>query len=44
LGTSIVNALAQQLDAVVAVVGDEHGTTVTISHTTTTNTQLPRAA
>ena len=44
LGTSIVNALAQQLDAVVDVVGGEDGTTVTISHTATTNTQLPRAA
>jgi two-component sensor histidine kinase len=44
LGTSIVNALAQQLDAVVDVVGGEGGTTITISHTTTTNTQLPRAA
>ena len=44
LGTSIVNALAQQLGAVVAVVGGGGGTTVTISHTATTNTQLPRAA
>jgi anti-sigma regulatory factor (Ser/Thr protein kinase)/uncharacterized coiled-coil protein SlyX len=44
LGTSIVNALAQQLDAVVDVVGGEGGTTVTISHTATTKTQLPRAA
>jgi len=44
LGTSIVNALAQQLEAVVDVVGGADGTTVTISHTETTNTQLPRAA
>ena len=44
LGTSIVNALAQQLGAVVDVVGGHNGTTVTISHTATTNTQLPRAA
>jgi two-component sensor histidine kinase len=44
LGTSIVNALAQQLGAVVDVVGGEGGTTVTISHKATTNTQFPRAA
>jgi two-component sensor histidine kinase len=34
LGTSIVNALAQQLDAKVEVLSDAHGTTVSVSHAT----------
>jgi chemotaxis protein methyltransferase CheR len=42
LGTSIVQALAKELDASVDVVSDEHGTTVTIAHGTPIPT--PRAA
>jgi two-component sensor histidine kinase len=34
LGTSIVNALAQQLDAKVEVLSGASGTTVSVSHTT----------
>src|SRR5580704_17673216 len=34
LGTSIVNALAQQLDAKVEVLSGAHGTTVSVSHAT----------
>jgi PAS domain S-box-containing protein len=34
LGTSLVNSLAKQLDAVVTTVSDSHGTAVTITHAT----------
>ena len=43
LGTSIVNALAQQLDARVALVTGEGGTSVSITHIKTL-VSMPRAA
>jgi two-component sensor histidine kinase len=39
LGTSIVNALAQQLDAKVEVLGDANGTAVSVSHATFSKAQ-----
>jgi chemotaxis protein methyltransferase CheR len=43
LGTSIIEALAKQLDARVEVFMDTHGTTVSITHASFVS-QLPAAA
>jgi hypothetical protein len=41
LGTSIVHALAKELDASVDFVSDKHGTTVSIKHATAIPTRQP---
>jgi two-component system, sensor histidine kinase PdtaS len=41
LGTSIVQALAKELDASVEFVSDKHGTTVSIKHATAISTSGP---
>ena len=43
LGTTIIEALAKQLDASVEILMDTHGTTVSITHATIAS-QLPAAA
>jgi hypothetical protein len=41
LGTSIVHALAKELDASVDFVSDKHGTTVSIKHSSAILTPRP---